>query len=337
MKRTVSYIARNERKYADRRIKQLRQDMKKATKRDSLAIRREIYNINKLKKATYIKKRTPAGRAKAMEAVLKLRGATRLVKNTAQARQNKIIKRELNIASKGIKKTFLGKPKQGQAYTKIFYQATRNLWQGVNPRYRNEAILLGLGEKSLKKAVTKVLAQNRGAIRFSNKVRGASFAKGDNWFFRQNFHFYESSPEYLDVVQEVDNINTEQQNNNATPSVDLPYGVKKKLIEAAKDALNDAEDVDEFLSNFSDNVDTMLTDYAAQFEAMGENVSDILESISTAFSGIADAAKNAADFVLGPNTEFALESGIEDLGEELASGDMEAVLGEIGEVIESII
>ena len=284
MARTVSYIARNERKYADRRIKQLRKDLKGATHEDKLLTRRAISNIQKLKVETYIKGRNPAARAQAMEGVLKLRQAIRLEKNTAQARQNLITKRELNLASTGKRKTFLGSPELSRAKVKIFYQATRNLWQGVPTNMRNEAILIALGEKSLKKAIQKVLARNQEALDYAGEVLHASkhgiknFHAHPLWQYAQ-FIDVQGSPDYLDLVKEVENL------DEANLSVDAP---NLNINELFRDNLENSQDLNEFYTKFSSALNIELKQNESEITESGHSAdevrADVMELITNAIN-----------------------------------------------------
>ena len=88
---------------------------------------------------------------------------------------NRITKEQLNLASlASTKEAELAGLKVGK-YTseqvKRFYNATQKYWQGVNEHERNEAILNGLGFKSLEEAVEYVLAQTQEEFEIIQKIR----------------------------------------------------------------------------------------------------------------------------------------------------------------------
>ena len=273
----VSYIARNERKYADRRIKQLQKDAKGATHEEKLAVRRAIYGIRKLQKQTYIKNRTPEGRAKALDATIKLRDTVRLLDNTKQGRQNLLTQREINIATSGTRKTFLGGPLLSQAKAKIFYQATRNIWQGLPREARNTAILLGLGETSLKKAVKKVLARNSSAVEYAEKAldfKKSANATFYNSFVQQRYNDSISSPDYLTLVNTIDN--SDDLNDYAS---DSEY--RDEIVKALRETLNNNENISDFYNNFYKELNDILTEYKDEIDANGESVEKIKNEVKT--------------------------------------------------------
>ncbi|MDE6019672.1 MAG: hypothetical protein K2H01_01565 [Ruminococcus sp.] len=310
MAKSVSYIARNERKYVDRRIKTLRADMKTMSNREKNATKSYIKQLQTLKKQTYIKQRTPEARAKALEATLKLRNIGRISKNTADARQNKIIQRELNVASRGVKSTFLGSAYKSQAYTKIFYQATRNIWQGYPAHVRNELIMAALGTKSLKKAVVSVLSVNREAIALA---LGRSNTGSVHFPAYLRIHEKQVSPDYLDAVNTVDDKDDIKQvgNNNVLQDEQNIFSIetmKKELVDVAKDAWDSSDgSIEDFLSTFEDNASSMLENYGEKFEDIFNSIKEGIENIgSTVGEGLEDVGEGAE--TIGEDVEAFVES-----------------------------
>lgn len=68
------------------------------------------------------------------------------------ARKNTMFAHEINQASKG------GVSSLSKEETKIFYAATKNLWEGKDPRQRNEIIVQKMGVESLEEAWETVFA-----------------------------------------------------------------------------------------------------------------------------------------------------------------------------------
>lgn len=83
-------------------------------------------------------------------------------------RANQLFSQQLNAARLERASMF---GKMGGEQVNIFYAATRNIWQGRDPRRRNEYIMKALGTSSLEEAFRKVIRENRTALRVAEHRR----------------------------------------------------------------------------------------------------------------------------------------------------------------------
>ena len=99
-------------------------------------------------------------------------------------RANQLFSQQIN-AARLEKASMFGK--MGREQVNIFYAATRNIWQGRDPKRRNEYIMEALGTSSLEEAFRRVIRENRTALRVAAH-RGAITSKvpgvtAENAFF----------------------------------------------------------------------------------------------------------------------------------------------------------
>lgn len=350
MKKTVSYIARNERKYVDRRIAKLRQDLKTQSKREKTATRNYIKQLKTLKKKTYIKKRTPEARAASMEAVLKLRSLARIGKNTKIARQNKVFEREINLASTGASDTFMGHARRGKALVSLFYHSTRNIWQGKDPRKRNEYIMLALNKTSLKETFLSVIKANRKAInilttnagdayQIDNIVSPTGLAAAKQIEDESDLEAtYNSNDPFNDIGQRKllkklkekwdESSGDEEEFRNA---VEEEYENNKEGFEDLKESLDYLEsqkELTEMLGEELENISSSAIDLA---ESAGESIGEFAES---AGESIGEGAESVLNFVIGEGTMSEIGESLSAAWEE---GGFLEVLSQIIDVLPEFI
>lgn len=334
MKKDVSYIARNERKYVDRRIKALQLDMKTLSAKEKTATKNYIKQLKSLQKQTYIKSRNPESRAKALEATLKLRSLARIGTNTKIARQNKIFEREINIASTGKKKTFFGSARRSRAYTAIFYQATRNIWQGHPAHMRNALILRGLKEVSLKRAFAKVLAANRKTLQFIEQ----SINTGA--YTNQRIQNKVGSPDELSTVNTIDDesdlSHTISDTFNDTFSNISQNYLWKKLQDIYKNSSS--------YEDFRNQVENELQDYFDENPEALEGLKNISEEAKNIGEAIRDFGEdvvnvvkdNVKEFVKGMAEDGTAEGNAEIEEEFAEEGFFKTLSENLPEIIENI-
>jgi hypothetical protein len=123
---------------------------------------------------------------------------------TAEQRQNVIFERQLNLAGAGMPSTLAKTPATGQAAVKIFYKATQNIWQGLDPKDRNKAIMARLGVTTLKEAYLHVLRHNPEAFRDALGLNFPIMDTDEEEFFEEPGEEGEPpSPPYMALVSNI--------------------------------------------------------------------------------------------------------------------------------------
>lgn len=191
---TTGNRARAARQLAQRRINALKEAIKSGyyTKSERESMQANIKQMQRdmqqtrqyTKSGKRIKNRTVESREAAIN---RLNDIAKAQLNVSQTRvkikqlrqdiatQNRITTQQLNLAS--LKSTQEVEKAGGQIgkYTaeevKRFYSATQKYWQGADEHARNQAILEGLGYKSLEEAVEYVLAQTQEQFDLIQKIR----------------------------------------------------------------------------------------------------------------------------------------------------------------------
>ena len=191
---TTGNRARAARQLAQRRINALKEAIKSGyysqSERESMQatikqMQRDMQQTRQYTKSgKRIKNRTVESREAAINRLNDIAKAQMNVSQTRvkikQLRQdiatrNRITTQQLNLAS--LKSTQEAEKAGAQVgkYTaeevKRFYSATQKYWQGVDEHARNQAILEGLGYKSLEEAVEYVLAQTQEQFDLIQKIR----------------------------------------------------------------------------------------------------------------------------------------------------------------------
>ena len=119
-----------------------------------------------------------------------------------QRRANTLFARQIEAASRD-ESSSLGS--RGHVMTKIFYQATQDIWEGLPIGERNDAILRAMGETDLRSAFSKVLYSQRRALHAAlegqRPIRGrtsesAAFYEGGTGAVDEY-----ASPDYLAYVR----------------------------------------------------------------------------------------------------------------------------------------
>lgn len=164
------YYTQSERESMQANIKQMQRDMQQT--------RQYTKSGKKIKNRTVESREAAINRlndiAKAQMNVSQTRVKIKQLRQYI-ATQNRITTQQLNLAS--LKSTQEAEKAGGQVgkYTaeevKRFYSATQKYWQGVDEHARNQAILEGLGYKSLEEAVEYVLAQTQEQFDLIQKIR----------------------------------------------------------------------------------------------------------------------------------------------------------------------
>lgn len=164
------YYSQSERESMQANIKQMQRDMQQT--------RQYTKSGKKIKNRTVELREAAINRlndiAKAQMNVSQMRVKIKQLRQDI-AKQNRITTQQLNLAS--LKSTKEAEKAGGQVgkYTaeevKRFYSATQKYWQGVDEHARNQAILEGLGYKSLEEAVEYVLAQTQEQFDLIQKIR----------------------------------------------------------------------------------------------------------------------------------------------------------------------
>ena len=191
---TTGNRARAARQLAQRRINALKEAIKSGyyTKSERESMQANIKQMQRdmqqtrqyTKSGKRIKNRTVESREAAIN---RLNDIAKAQMNVSQTRvkikqlrqdiatQNRITTQQLNLASlkstQEAEKAGAQVGKYTAAEVKRFYSATQKYWQGVDEHARNQAILEGLGYKSLEEAVEYVLAQTQEQFDLIQKIR----------------------------------------------------------------------------------------------------------------------------------------------------------------------
>lgn len=181
----------NARRRAKRLAARIERDMERQTSSERAASRAYLDTIRAQIAKTYTpRKGSPAVRsalaAEAASSAEELDRMTRGVRSVSgrTGRANRLFSQQIN-AARLEKASMFGR--MGSEQVSIFYAATRNIWQGRDPRKRNEYIMEALGTSSLEEAFRRVIRENRTALRVAAH-RGAITSKvpgvtAENAFF----------------------------------------------------------------------------------------------------------------------------------------------------------
>lgn len=185
-----------------RRAKRLRERLAReqsATKREAASRQSLIEALGAAIESSYIRMGDAAARSKAVASLQSV--TARFRDRSVQERRNLLFSREINRASKGgIQSSIHRNPETAQAYAKIFWQATRRMWEGKADKYA--AILEATGEVSLEAAFNKIVNANRAAVREYRRESKAVEATEEAEFFYGDADIdVQGSPDYLAYVK----------------------------------------------------------------------------------------------------------------------------------------
>ena len=159
----------NARRRAKRLAARIERDMANQTPSERAASRSYLATVREQIARTYTpRKGAPETRSALMdEAESSARELDRMTRGVRgvrgrTGRANQLFSQQLNAARLERASMF---GKMGSEQVGIFYAATRNIWQGRDPRKRNEYIMKALGTSSLEEAFRKVIRENRTALR----------------------------------------------------------------------------------------------------------------------------------------------------------------------------
>lgn len=181
----------NARRRAKRLAARIERDMAAQTSSERAASRSYLATIREQIVRTYTpRKGAPETRsalmAEAESSARELDRMTRGVRGVRgrTGRANQLFSQQINAARLDRASMF---GKMGSEQVGIFYAATRNIWQGRDPRRRNEYIMKALGTSSLEEAFRQVIRANRTVLRVAAH-RGAITSKvpgvtSENAFF----------------------------------------------------------------------------------------------------------------------------------------------------------
>lgn len=166
----------NARRRAKRLAARIERDMANQTPSERAASRSYLATVREQIARTYTPRKGAAETRSALmdEAESSARELDRMTRGVRgvrgrTGRANQLFSQQLNAARLDRASMF---GKMGSEQVGIFYAATRNIWQGRDPRRRNEYIMKALGTSSLEEAFRKVIRENRTALRVAEH-RGA--------------------------------------------------------------------------------------------------------------------------------------------------------------------